>query len=147
MADKCQEENNTKFAAVFHRVTIQDVQPNRPQTRALHALSLHSQLLSEANGRSAHYEIKNSSYCKQVCIVWFFISLMFWTVALNFKFSRTKQWLYRISMECQLYFCKKYTQFLLTKRGLYGKINKSTEKTEFLCPFFTEPEAGGQQYV
>ena len=44
-------------------------------------------------------------------------------------------------MECQLYFCKKYTQFLLTKRGLYGKINKSTEKTEFLCPFFTEPRS------
>ena len=50
-------------------VTVQDVQNNRPQTRALHALSLHSQLLSEANGRSAHSEIKNSSYCKQVCIV------------------------------------------------------------------------------
>ena len=39
-------------------VTIQDVQPNRPQTRALHALSLHSQLLSEANGRSAHSKMK-----------------------------------------------------------------------------------------
>ena len=39
-------------------VTVQDVQNNRPQTRALHALSLHSQLLSEANGRSAHSEIK-----------------------------------------------------------------------------------------
>ena len=31
---------------------------NRPQTRALHALSLHSQLLSEANGRSAHSKMK-----------------------------------------------------------------------------------------
>ena len=40
------------------RVTVQDVQPNRPQTRALHALSLHSQLLSEANGRSAHSKMK-----------------------------------------------------------------------------------------
>ena len=39
-------------------VTVQDVQPNRPQTRALHALSLHSQLLSEANGRSAHSKMK-----------------------------------------------------------------------------------------
>ena len=39
-------------------VIIQDVQPNRPQTRALHALSLHSQLLSEANGRSAHSKMK-----------------------------------------------------------------------------------------
>ena len=40
------------------KVTSQDVQPNRPQTRALHALSLHSQLLSEANGRSAHSKMK-----------------------------------------------------------------------------------------
>ena len=39
-------------------LVVQDVQNNRPQTRALHALSLHSQLLSEANGRSAHSEIK-----------------------------------------------------------------------------------------
>ena len=37
---------------------IQDVQFNRPQTRALHALSLHSQLLSEVNGRSAHSKMK-----------------------------------------------------------------------------------------
>ena len=58
-----------------HVVTVQDIQNNRPQVyallrsvlneshrdsapRALHALSLHSQLLSEANGRSAHSEIK-----------------------------------------------------------------------------------------
>ena len=40
------------------KITVQDVQNNRPQTRALHALPLHSQLLSEANGRSAHSEIK-----------------------------------------------------------------------------------------
>ena len=56
-------------------VTVQDVQPNRPQVyaplrsvlseshwdsapRALHVLSLHSQLLSEANGRSAHSKMK-----------------------------------------------------------------------------------------
>ena len=49
-----------EFSEVFSggKVTVQDVQNNRPQTRALHALSLHSQLLSEANGRSAHSEIK-----------------------------------------------------------------------------------------
>ena len=53
-------------------VTVQDVQNNRPQVyallrsvlneshrdsapRALHALSLHSQLLSEANGSTFHF--------------------------------------------------------------------------------------------
>ena len=39
-------------------VAVPDVPNNRPQTRALHALSLHSQLWSEANGRSAHSEMK-----------------------------------------------------------------------------------------
>ena len=49
----------SRFAySAFKIVTIQDVQPNRPQTRALHVLSLHSQLLSEANGRSAHSKMK-----------------------------------------------------------------------------------------
>ena len=56
-------------------VAVQDVQVNRPQVyallrsvlneshwdsapRALHVLSLHSQLLSEADGRSSHLKMK-----------------------------------------------------------------------------------------
>ena len=51
-------ESRAMLSLRLKSVTVQNVQNNRPQTRALHALSLHSQLLSEANGRSAHSEIK-----------------------------------------------------------------------------------------
>ena len=81
------ENNRPQVYALLRSVLTESHWNSAP--RALHALSLHSQLLSEANGstfhfgprspsptgtqhRSAHSETKNSSYCKQVCIVWFF---------------------------------------------------------------------------